>query len=121
MTNYRLKAEVESKDRMRGHKLLPESVLKAFPRLYGTDGKPKDKVKVIAKFFTPYSNWRWYAVEFSPETGEFFGYVKGFEGELGYFSVADFVGLEMGGNRLPMERDLHFDATLKEVMEGTKI
>ena len=75
---YNNQAIVESRDRIRGHKLLPKAVLKAFPKLGETDGKNPKDVKIIAKFFHPLvSKWRWYCTEFCPETGEFFGFVRG--------------------------------------------
>ncbi|OGR49687.1 MAG: hypothetical protein A2X37_10775, partial [Elusimicrobia bacterium GWA2_66_18] len=76
---------------------------------------PKDKVKIVAKFFHPMSSWRWYATEFDPESGMFFGLVAGHELELGYFSLEEFLDTEVK-MRLPFERDLHFEGTLDDVM-----
>jgi hypothetical protein len=80
---------------------------------------------VIAKFFTPWTSWTWYAVEGEPildEDGEeidyhFFGYVRGLENELGYFSLKEMESLK-GPFGLKIERDLHFgEHTLAEVMK----
>ena len=68
------------------------------------------------KFFTPDSNWTWYASEFDGED-IFFGLVVGFEVELGYFSLSELQSVR-GPWGLPIERDLHFEPkTLKELQE----
>ena len=65
------------------------------------------------------SDWTWYATEGDKQedgTYLFFGYVRGIENELGYFSEKELTGVKIMG--LGMERDLHFgDHTLAEVME----
>ena len=116
--DYYLKSQVEAQDKKRGHKLLPLEVLSKLPPLYANESKKAKDVKVIAKFFFAGSNWTWYATEFNPETGEFFGWVNGVEGELGYFSLEELIGVEVIG--LPIERDRWFSGTLQEVMDGTK-
>ena len=57
-------------------------------------------------YFHPMSNWHWYASEFDG-VDRFFGLVKGFENEMGYFSLKEFesCAISLG---LPMERDLHW-------------
>jgi len=59
------------------------------------------------KFFTPDSNWTWYASEFDGND-IFFGLVDGFETELGYFSLKELQEVH-GPMRLAIERDLHFE------------
>jgi hypothetical protein len=67
-----------------------------------------------ANFFTPDSNWTWYASEFDGED-IFFGLVSGFEVELGYFSLKEMQEAR-GPMGLPIERDLHFNPmTLREL------
>lgn len=61
---------------------------------------------VIAKYFHPFSNWRWYATEYDPKTRCFFGWVDGPFPELGYFSLDEFEETLVRG--LPIERDLYF-------------
>lgn len=82
------------------------------------------------KFFTPDSNWTWYASEgsFVDEDGYFdtdkpkvdylfFGLVSGFEVELGYFSLSELEKLS-GPFGLYVERDLYFTPkSLGELME----
>ena len=49
----------------------------------------------------------------------FFGYVKGFEGELGNFTLGELStakGKVMGIQALPIERDRNFKGTLADVM-----
>ena len=63
-------------------KLLTEELEKQIPPLYAVE-KQKDPI-VIAKFFTPWSFWTWYVLEYDPKDRLFFGYVAGFEKEMGY-------------------------------------
>ena len=88
-------------------KLLTKEILKKLPKLYATeDVAPADKVAVV-KFFTPWTSWTWYAVEFDGED-QFFGFVDGQEKEWGYFSLAELESIK-GPFGLKIERDLHFD------------
>jgi hypothetical protein len=67
------------------------------------------------KFFTPTSNWTWWATEYDPEQKLFFGLVEGFERELGYFSL-DELHEAKGPLGLGIERDLYWTPKpLKEV------
>ncbi len=63
----------------------------------------------VCKFFTPDSNWTWYAIEFDGDD-IFFGLVDGFDEELGTFSLSELESLT-GPLRLHVERDLHFEPT----------
>jgi len=88
----------------RHHKLMTEEIRRVIPKLYSQE-KVKDPM-VYVKFFSPYSNWTWYATEFDGED-RFFGLVKGFEDELGYFSLQELA--EANRNGLPLvERDTGF-------------
>jgi len=69
-------------------KFLTAKDLKNLPELYSQDGVRDPMVWV--KFFNPYGRGTWFATEFSPEEGRFFGYVMGLGGdELGYFMLSD--------------------------------
>ena len=104
------------------HELLPASVRGALPPLYSQEAEPNPMV--VAKFFTPMSNWTWYAIEGSAvtEDGEavldgsptdeggellveadflFYGLVHGHEQELGYFTLSELKSCFI-------ERDLHW-------------
>jgi hypothetical protein len=90
----------------RRHKLLTKELENKLPGLYETDGtKAGDKVAIV-KFFTPASNWTWYAVEYNPESQMFYGLVCGFEKEFGYFSLEELESLNGA-----VERDLYFTPT----------
>jgi hypothetical protein len=96
-------------------KLLTEELRAQIPPLYSTE-KESDPI-VYVKFFTPWSNWTWYVLEFDGED-IFFGYVKGFEAELGYFSLSELEGIR-GPWGLKIERDLYFTPKpLSEVKKG---
>jgi hypothetical protein len=94
-------------------KLLTKANLAALPALYANDGKNAEDVPVPVKFFTPDSNWTWYATEFDPAEGRFFGLVCGFEAELGYFMLAELEGAR-GPMGLKIERDRHWSGTLAD-------
>lgn len=79
------------------------------PALYEQDGKGDEAIAYV-KFFTSWSNWTWYATEFDPETGTFFGLVQGFEEELGHFSLEELKAVR-GKWGLKIERDRHFKPT----------
>lgn len=85
--------------------LLTKANRKALPKLYSQDGKGMDAIAHV-KFFTPDSNWTWYATEFDGED-LFFGLVDGFERELGYFSLSELQTVR-GAFGLPIERDRYF-------------
>ncbi len=85
-------------------KLLTQEILKSLPGLYTCENE-KDPV-IRCKFFTPDSNWTWYAIEFDGKD-TFFGLVDGFERELGYFSLNELLSIR-GSLRLPVERDRYF-------------
>lgn len=97
-------------------KLLTKELRKRFPKLQETEYKKPEGIKIIAKFFNPCGHWTWYATEFDG-IDTFRGFVRGFDNELGYFSLRE---LESVKNKfgLGIERDLYFGVhTLKECME----
>lgn len=69
----------------RGHQLLTKELRKKLPALRST--KTSNPIAQV-KFFSPYSDWTWYAIEFDGDD-IFFGLVQGFEEELGYFSLKE--------------------------------
>jgi len=95
-------------------KLITAEIAKKTPRLYEQSEKGDDAI-AYAKFFTPDSSWTWYMTEYDPEQRLAFGYVCGFENELGYFSIDELEGVR-GKMGLPIERDRFFTPmTLREV------
>lgn len=98
-----------------GENLLDAESREKLPPLYSGEEKGLDAL-VQVKFFTPDSNWTWYASEFNGED-IFFGLVSGFEVELGYFSLVELQSVR-GPFGLPIERDLHFESTsLRELLK----
>jgi len=105
-----------------GMKLLTEEIRKQLPPLYSQDSLGGKAVAYV-KFFTPDSNWTWWAIEGSPVTnndGEeidfhFFGFVEGHVKELGYFMLSELTSVR-GPMGLPIERDLYWQPrTLEEI------
>ena len=92
--------------RRSGAALLTREILERLPPLGSQDGKG-GKATAYAKFFTPDSNWTWWATEFDGED-TFFGLVSGHEKELGYFSLSE-LERARGPLGLPIERDLYWE------------
>lgn len=90
-------------------KLLTKANLKSLPPLYSTE-KLGDDAKATVKFFCPWNSWTWYATEFDPVEGRFFGLVHGLEVEAGYFMLQDLETVR-GPWGMKIERDRHFRAT----------
>ena len=86
--------------------LLTKKDIASIPKLYETDNMKLDDTTVYVKFFTPWSNWTWYVIEFDGEN-QCFGFVKGHEAEFGYFSLKELASIE-GPFGLKVERDIHF-------------
>jgi hypothetical protein len=95
--------------------LMDENIRQSLPELYSQEEKGLE-VQAKVKYFTPDSNWTWYATEFDGKD-TFFGLVNGFELELGYFTLSE-LQQACGPKGLPIERDLFFEPkTLKELMD----
>jgi len=99
-------------------KLMTKELEEKFPRLYSTENKKPKEIRIIAKYFHPLSNWAWYATEYDPVRRIFFGLVKGFEEEMGNFSLDEMEEIK-DPSGLGIERDLYFgEHTLAEVMKN---
>ena len=61
---------------------------------------------VIVKYFDPCGSWTWYGIEWDGKD-EFFGYVVGWEAELGYFSLKELQSIKRPFG-LGIERDKYF-------------
>jgi len=77
-----------------------------FPALYATEGTDAEDKKIIAKFFTPWTDRTWYATEFDGDD-TFFGLVDGHGKEWGYFSLKELQSIT-GPAGLKIERDRYF-------------
>jgi hypothetical protein len=95
--------------------LLDDKSRELLPELHSNEELGLD-VMAPVKFFTPDSNWTWYASEFDGED-IFFGLVVGYEMELGYFSLSELERVR-GPLGLPIERDRYYEPkTLRELKE----
>jgi len=86
--------------------LLPPEVAATLPPLYSQEERG-DEALALVKFFTPWTNWTWYASEYDPEERIFFGVVVGHERELGNFSLDELQAIR-GPGGLAIERDLYW-------------
>jgi len=114
--------KVITNDKIRGMKLLPKEIRETLPALGAQDGKGGKAVAYV-KYFTPSSNWTWFAISGEPVLSEsgfeidfrFFGLVFGHEKEFGYFLLSELEEVR-GPMGLPIERDLHWQPkTLAEI------
>ena len=87
-------------------KLITKEIANKIPKLYETDGQAEDKKMAYVKYFCPWNHWTWYGFEFDGKD-EFFGFVRGDEDELGYFSLAELKSIA-GPFGLKIERDLYY-------------
>jgi len=88
-------------------KLMTADLRTQLPFLY-TNEDVVDPI-AIAKYFTPWAGWTWYATEFDGKD-TFFGLVDGQDKELGYFSLSELESIS-GPVGLKIERDLWFEPT----------
>lgn len=96
--------------------LLSKEMAETLPPLYANEELGL-AAQALVKFFTPDSNWTWYASEYDGGEGIFFGYVIGHTDELGYFNLEELESAR-GPLGLPIERDEHFKPTsLEELRE----
>lgn len=94
-------------------KLLTQANRKALPPLYAQESLGDQSI-VYVKFFTPDSNWTWYATEFDGDD-IFFGMVDGMDREYGYFTLHELTK-NRGPLGLAIERDMHWTPkTLAEI------
>ena len=89
-------------------KLINKKIKNIIPKLHEQDSKGLNAIAYI-KFFTPDSNWTWYATEFDG-VDIFFGLVDGLVKELGYFSLSELENVR-GPLGMKIERDLYFKLT----------
>ncbi len=97
--------------------LLTDDLRAKLPPLYSTEREPDPMVWM--KFSIPAAGWIWYVVEFDGED-LFYGFVIGFEKELGYFRLSELeaVGVEVG---IHVERDERFrPARLSQIVNRSK-
>ena len=97
--------------------LMPDSLSKTIPALYGTENFTNPLVR--CKFFLPGTRWTWYVTEYDGKD-MFFGYVVGDYPELGYFTLNELESVR-GPLGLRIERDLYFRPIgLKQVISRVK-
>ena len=111
-------------------KLLTKALEARLPKLGATEDVPLREKRIVCKFFALGTAWSWYVLEGERQPdGDvlFFGFVKGLEAELGYFSLRELEKLRLRGTvdgqslgTIPLvERDSYFgDHVLGEVLEA---
>lgn len=88
-------------------KMMTRELEEAFAKQGSTEEMAEEEIMVLGHFFT--GSWDWWATEFHPERRVFFGLVRGFEVELGYFSLDEFEANSCNVRPLGgIERDLYW-------------
>lgn len=103
--------------------LFPDEVRATLPGMYNNENQASSKAMV--KFFTPWTDWTWYASEGSAivdGSGQeidymFFGLVIGNFIEYGYFSLSSLKALD-GPAGFKVERDMNFEPTLLDELHA---
>lgn len=103
--------------------LISEDLIVNIPDLHETERAINPICQL--KLFTPDAQWTWYIIEFSKEDkSTCYGYVQGFENELGYFSLIE-IEEARGALGLKVEIDISFKPTalaiIKSKMKRRKI
>lgn len=100
---------------IRGHKLMTAELADTLPGLYATDGQGEAAL-VGVHYFSPYTGWDWYGIEYDAKTRTFFGWVKGLDAEYGYFNLDELEAATLANGVPAVERDLYWTpVTLGEV------
>ena len=91
--------------------LLTKELREKIPALYSQENEIDPMVYI--KYFDPVGSWTWYVTEGEQREGDFlfFGFVIGFDAELGYFTLNQLETAKKGLSGIqavPIERDLYF-------------
>ena len=102
-----------------GNNLIPKELIEEMniPKLYETERTINPICYV--KLFTPDSVFTWFIIELSIDEDTCYGFVKGFESELGYFSLKELESIK-GALGLGVERDTSFTPTALEIVRKMK-
>ena len=95
---------METQRAKRKHLLVTQEIRDTLPPLYNSEKHPEKEAIAMVKFFSPYSQWTWYAVEFDGDD-TFWGLVDGFEMAYGYFSYSELEAVTVFGGVPAVERD----------------
>jgi hypothetical protein len=98
---------METQKAKRKHLLVTQEIRDTLPPLYNSEKHPEKEAIAMVKFFSPYSQWTWYAIEFDG-VDTFWGLVDGFEMEYGYFSYSELEAVSVFGGVPAVERDCHW-------------
>lgn len=97
---------------------IPKNLLDNIPDLYETERSLNPICHI--KLFTPDSIFTWYIIEFSKDDKDTcYGLVKGFESELGYFSLKELESIK-GNLGLKIEIDTSFSPTALAIIRKLK-
>ena len=97
--------------------LIAKDIVNKIPNLYETENQ-EEKICYV-KLFLPNSNWTWYIIEINKQDNNTcFGFVDGFEKELGYFSLKELANIR-DSLGVKVERDISFKPTkLETILKG---
>ena len=84
-------------------KLLTKKIIKDAQAQWDKNDEPLENQKVVAKFFTPWSDWVWYLMNMHQDEDYCWGFVQGYAVEMGSFSINELTEVE-GPFGLKVER-----------------
>ena len=88
-------------------KLLTKEITKKAQKQYDR-GSDINNQMVVAKFFDPMGSWKWYLMNLAEDGDYAWGIVKGFEVEMGSFSMNELQNVKLPFG-LGIERDMYFE------------
>lgn len=101
-----------------GDDFAPAEIINALPALYSTEAVAVADKVIVAKWFSPYSNFTWYAVEFEPTTRNIFCYVQSDFSEWGYSNLDEMQAVTVFNGVPGVERDTSWEPiTVREAVE----
>jgi len=96
--------------------LLTKALLKKLPNIGDNEKNNKEHIAHVKLFGG--SCFSWFISEFNPDTKLCFGWIKGLENELGFFSLTELEKIKFPPFGLPVERDRLFESTpIRELMK----
>lgn len=84
---------------------LIHNYIELIPSLYSTEHISTDSKIIYLHFYSPFIDWDWYIAEGDRDSEHgylFFGYVRGFEAEWGYFTMQELLTPVPQGNNKPL-------------------
>lgn len=87
-------------------KMMTKELQQKMPALRETEGLPDTERKVVAHWFSVWTGWDWFGIEYDEEDQIVYGFVSGFANEFGEFSLTQFEEMNRSRGFAIVERDI---------------